>query len=348
MKSVGDFYVNIIPKLDQIALNTGISAVNSTMEIARKMWSGGKKVFNWFDDIAKTTRDLKHFSDTMLYPIQQIEKLQRMMFMFSGDKGGANSMLVSLMTTVHRMRTWGEGAWREASKYGLTGVSNNPEVAMLQIRKALLEQKTGAARLEAGNVFGLDDQQIEFLTMAESKWQRISEYADRMPRIDNKIASNADMFEENVAKLEIAKEVFSRDLLLKAVPALTSIIEKLDKLISDPKTMELFTRSLDTMLKIASIMIDFARITGIGSSRDEQPKPLSSRLPNAPKLSIFYQGVLGQYLEKTMHPERFELVVSTEPTENFETFIRESGNNAVNSLNKTRVSYQINKTVKNR
>jgi len=136
MKSIGDFAINIIPNIDTIKLQTGITALDSMTNIGSKVWDAFKRVYDMVDNTADRLTDLNYAARSLHMPIEQIDHIQRTMKLFNLDSNQA----VEALKSIAKFRTgakYGEFDEKLIMKAGLlpSSFGNDPIANLVMLNK---------------------------------------------------------------------------------------------------------------------------------------------------------------------------------------------------------------------
>lgn len=253
MKSVGDFYVNIIPKLDQIALNTGISAVNATMDMASKLWSGGKKIFGFMSETSKVTADMVRFSESLRIPIERVQTLQDMFRMVGLSAEDANSAMQGLIESSSEKGLWGNADWARLSRHGIVAsmFSGDPLKDLTVLNNVLSKTKDARVITDILKAVGLPLNTMNLLGKDPKVFADLMTKAIRLS-ISGKDAQANLAFQNQLLTLNLTMDKFKAELVSKMLPELSNIIFKLNELLTDKE----FMSSVKTIASSTAVMAD--------------------------------------------------------------------------------------------
>jgi hypothetical protein len=306
LKSVGDFYVNIIPKLDQIALNTGISAVNSTMEIASKAWGIGKKAFGFLGDTSKVSADMVRFADSLKRPIEMVETLQNMFELVGLSVNDANAAMQGLIKSASEKGLWGNADWARLSRHGLsegmfTGDPFKDIVLLNRVLSKISDPKIITDILSAVN---LPLETMQLLGLNPKEFKEILDKAQRLS-ITNKDARANMSYQNQILALNLTMDKFKAELVSKMLPELTSIVSKLNQLLTDKEFMSTMKSLAQSTAILAEGFLDLLAWLHIRTPDSATPEvSINDFIKNKDKYNVLSEQDLGggwklQTLENT-------------------------------------------------
>ena len=96
MESIGDFALDIIPRIDRVNLYTGITALESLTKISERVFSTFKGAYGVIDDTADKLRDLMYIGKQLNIPAEQIKVMENTMKKFGLNSTQAATALKSI------------------------------------------------------------------------------------------------------------------------------------------------------------------------------------------------------------------------------------------------------------
>lgn len=262
MKSVGDFYVNIIPKLDEIALNTGITAANSSLEMFKKGYDLGKGFFNMAKDAAKATAEMVYFADSLKIPIERVQILHNLFKSVGLSTEEANATMESLTDTWRAMTAWGDANWEKLSRNGLLGVRSGDIIKDLTKINELVHKMGGGQARESIAALELPQALSRLINLEPKKFKKYLSEASKIGILSDSSARGAVDFEHQLNKMELITNKFFTELAVKALPSITNLIEKLNKLIQDK---EFITAANNLATAMISFVNSVAKVGELGT-----------------------------------------------------------------------------------
>lgn len=256
MKSVGDFYVNIIPKLDQIALNTGISAVNSSLELLQKGFALGKKAFNFFDDSARNIAEMGRFAKSVGQSIETVQALGYALKNTGLSAESSRGIIESLIDSYHKMKTWGEADWAKLSMYGIADFRTGNIIKDLTTLNAKLSKLSVGGQRDALNALGLPTDLTRLLGKPNEFQKNINEVMQYI--IGNKQVEKTIEYVKQMDRVENIMNRFKVDFVATAMPAITDVVEKINTLLRDKEF-------IDAISSLASALITAVGVVAKGS-----------------------------------------------------------------------------------
>jgi hypothetical protein len=330
MKSVGDFYVNIIPKLDQIALNTGITAVNATMDMASKAWNLGKKGWRFFDETSQVTADIVRFADSLKLPIERVQVLQNAFTMAGLSADGANSAILSLMQSYSSQKLWGEADWSKLSRAGLAKslFTGDPLKDILNINKAISQMDTAQA-LSAIQAVGLGTDALKVLRLDPQS------FADLLSKSGKLVISGVDAranlaYQKELLALNLTMDKFQAELVSKVLPELSSLLGKVNMLLTDEDFTNAIKDLTVTMAQLAESTVDLLAWLGVKSA---DPKTMAGFKPYGSPEDLGGGWTLQEYRGRVRDVVPRDVNVRVTAGDGLKAEIEESGRRAVKDNN---------------
>jgi hypothetical protein len=237
--SIGDFALNIIPKIDMMQLNTGITALDSLSNLASKIAKGFKGAFDVVDDTAESLRNLAYAGKELSMPVAQIKLLENTMKLF-----GLNAQqAVGTLKTMKQFQSgaiFGQIPTDLIMKSGLTPMMfGNDWVKNMEMLSRVYASNTNAsARQSLNQIFGAGIERM--LTDPAKLKQYINEARATLPTITDKNLQQAELYTKGKGDLSIAMDNLALALTSDALPGLTEAITGLTTFLNSPMAKEMF------------------------------------------------------------------------------------------------------------
>lgn len=256
-KSIGDFYVNIIPKFDEKNLEKGASSLaglgKAGLALTALTTAGlgaSKFMYGWINDTARATAEMAHFAESIGMPIERVHQLRKAFQLVGLDASQANGVLENLTDTVFNMR-WGEIPVDMMKKAGLDpsafGTDQMKNLDMLS--KALRSRGKGEARALLHSL-GVSTEVMALLS--SPRYAEIMRSALRSGVATGAEGRSAIGFVEKVGELTGSIESLKRTLVSETYPAMSSMIDSLNNMLKDREF-------INAMTILANALADFTK-----------------------------------------------------------------------------------------
>lgn len=237
MESIGDFALDIIPKIDTIKLYSGISALDSLGRIADRIFAVFKGAYGVVDDTADKLRDLAFVGKELNVPVQQIKVMENTMKKFGLNAEQAATALKS-MAKFRGGAPFGEFDTGLIMKAGIlpTDFVKDWEKNLLMLSKKYSETENINVR---SAIAGLVPGGERLLTDPEMLKQYIGE-ARKQTRLSGVDFGDVEGYGKAKGDMSIALDNLSIAMTQAALPGLTSAVQGLTEVLNDPKVRAFF------------------------------------------------------------------------------------------------------------
>lgn len=179
-KSIGDFFINIIPKFDQSKISSGSSAIGGMSKgllgVAGAIGTAGAGLYNFTSNLAEQNMELQRSAGLLGITADNLLKNRRAFELAGGSAEDYDSLMKNIMMKSEAIQR-GEG------DFGLAGIKGFNLTAFLDVNKGadylkkFMETASATDRLDLGNILGLSESQISTLSMGSKEWERINKLA---------------------------------------------------------------------------------------------------------------------------------------------------------------------------
>jgi hypothetical protein len=257
MKSVGDFYVSIIPKLDQIALNTGISAANASLEMFSKAWGLGKGFFGAINETAQEMAEIVRISKELKEPVETVQLLGIMFKNVGLSANEAYGTIESLQDSWRALTVWGEANYGKLAMNNMLGIRSGDTLKDLLKISEVLKGMSAAQQSEALAAMNLSPQ-LRRLLNDPNEFKRFMAEARPFVIGQKQMEGTLD-YDKQVKRFDNIRTKFEAELVTNSIPAITDLIEKLNNLM----TKKEFIQSANNLSNAMVLFVDtFSGIAG--------------------------------------------------------------------------------------
>lgn len=345
-QSIGDFYVNIVPKLDTISLNTGISAVNSALELAKKGWGGAKGAFGSVLDVAKPLRDLKMLSNETGLSMDKIHLLRRAFEQSGLSADSADESIMSLTKDMADMSLWGEANWKSLSRWGLVPImldkSSNQFEKIIKLREKISKLAPNE-RVDALSALGagLGSPLSQFIAQSDKDFQTSMANARKIRTPSAGMVNEAMGFLHGATLMSQQFESMKIALISSVIPALNEITMGLTQLFTDKD----FVQSLKNLTQVLLYLTRGAVKVG-GAAGNILSDTIGKVLfPSQDKRELMTrEETLTPELRKRMEAQQQSVNVTVTPSPLFNVEVEKTSRGITREENKTSAKELIEST----
>lgn len=240
MKSIGDFALNIIPNIDTIKLNTGITALDSLSNIAGKVWDVFKGAYGVIDNTAEKLRDINYVAKELKLPVDQVLLMSRAMTMY-GENADQAFGIMKAMGKFKAGARYGEYDTGLIMKAGLTPESfGNDPVKNIEM---MIKKYQGADINARSAIVGLLGPGSERM-LAGGLPQFQKTITDLMKTMPDKAAWEAsEKYKQETAKMSIALDNLAIALTGAGLPGLTKAIIRISEILESSKVKKIINKT---------------------------------------------------------------------------------------------------------
>jgi hypothetical protein len=217
MKSIGDFAINITPNVNTVALNTGITALDSLSNLAGKVYDGLKKAYNVVDETADSMFGLVDAARQLDQPIDKVDTFRKALRLMSIDASAAYGAL----KTIGQIRggvSFGKVIDDAIIQAGIIGtaIPKDPEAAFKYIQRKYQSTKNLEVRKTLSGLFpGVERGLATPMGTTDKYWEMARKQAIHPTDI-----AGVEHYKALTGELKNTREQFEVELMRSTLPAL--------------------------------------------------------------------------------------------------------------------------------
>lgn len=276
-KSIGDFFINIMPKFDKTGISKGASAFGTIGKTAFGAAAGigaaGIAVHSFTSGIAKQNADLIRSAQILGMNEQALLK-NRQAFELAGASGGDfDSLMKNILASKEKIKR-GEGAFGTAAMQGfnIAALTGTPEQAVSSLRDAF-GRLSASGKLDLGATLGLNEKQILVLSQTSKTWnENMKEAAKNSKMTEKEMQESLKLERENI-KLSQGWRGMKRDIaggLMGSQAGLSGVMSEMTQDKEMRRALKDLARAISELTGylvkfLGSTVKTFGKISDVGS-----------------------------------------------------------------------------------
>jgi len=239
--SIGDFYVNIMPRFDEKNVGKGSAKIGGMTKGLAALTAGigaaGAGLFSFVSGAAATNKELQRSANILGISSEELKQNRMMFQLVGGDAKAYDETIKSLMTTIESAK-FGEADFRSL---GMAGFDikrlKDPKTAMDEMRKTF-SRMTAQERVYWASKLGISEDALLVLTQNNKEYAKNSKIAkDRLKLTEKENENLEDLYQSN-QNLSTAYGDFKMKLAAQLAPGQLGISKKFIELLKDKDVRE--------------------------------------------------------------------------------------------------------------